>query len=312
MREPYKLSYKEKTRESATLCVYNCGEQVCRASDAWGEGVRDHYLIHYVRSGAGYYKTGDTVYALGAGDLFIVYPATPIRYWADNEDPWAYDWVGFNGGEAGYLLRRTDFSRSRPVLHCTDPRVAQAMRAVTEACGGKLYHQTRMIGRLYEFLSLLLELAAPAAACGEDGYDYVGGATRFIARNYAAPIDVSTVAQNIGVSRSHLYRVFMRSMGVTPGEYLTHFRISQSCELLAGGSLPIGAVANSVGYEDPLYFSRVFRRVMGESPRQWAARRRETRRKDSPNEENAADSGDWGKNAPRPKTDGAREGSDDE
>ncbi|MBP3539618.1 MAG: AraC family ligand binding domain-containing protein, partial [Oscillospiraceae bacterium] len=44
------------------------------------------------------------VYALGAGDLFLVYPDKPIKYWSDNDNPWTYVWVGFGGSDAGFFL----------------------------------------------------------------------------------------------------------------------------------------------------------------------------------------------------------------
>lgn len=273
MGDTFKFSYKDKTRESMTLGVYNCGVQKCAPDAAWGEGVRDHYLIHLVSEGRGYYRTGDQVYTLGKNDLFIVYPDNLIRYWADGQAPWEYSWVGFNGSEATYLLGRTDFSPAHPVLHLEDERLLTALQAIIEAHGGSLSHQTRMIGRLYEFLALLIELSAQRETQG--GFDYVGSAATFIAYNYAAPIDVSSIAQNIGVSRSHLYRVFVKTMGITPNEYLTRYRISQACALLTGSALPISSIANSVGYEDPLYFSRVFKRVTGFSPRSYLSRYRQ-------------------------------------
>jgi AraC-like DNA-binding protein len=270
--DTFKFSYKDRTRESMTLGVYSCGAQKCGPGDSWGEGVRDHYLIHLIKSGRGYYRTGEKLYTLGEGDLFIVYPGEPIHYWADEKEPWEYIWVGFNGSEANYLLKRTDFSRRLPVLHLTDARLRPCLQSIVEAHGSTLCHQTRMIGRLYEFLALLIELSSGSGTDG--GFDYVGSAATFIAYNYAAPIDVSSIAQNIGVSRSHLYRVFVKAMGVTPNEYLTRYRISQACALLSGSALPISSVASSVGYEDPLYFSRVFKRVTGCSPRDYIARHR--------------------------------------
>lgn len=269
--ESFKLSFKDRTRESLTLGVYNCGAQKCTPLDAWGEGVRDHYLIHYVVAGRGFYRVGGKTWALLAGDLFLVYPGTPVKYWADETDPWEYEWVGFQGGEAQYLLRQTGFSKEKVVLHCPDSHIREALSAILEARGGGLSSQTRMIGRLYEFLALLLEnTGAPAHLSG--GFDYVGSASKYIAYNYWAPIDVNAIAQNVGVSRSHLYRVFIKAMGVTPNEYLTRYRISQACELLREGKLSVGGVASSVGYSDPLYFSRVFRRVLGLSPREYAAK----------------------------------------
>lgn len=58
----------------------------------------------------------------------------------------------------------------------------------------------------------------------------------------------------------------MRHIGTSPNEYLTKFRISQAVELIERSSLPVSAVAASVGYDDSLYFSRVFKKITGVSP----------------------------------------------
>ena len=66
-----------------------------------------------------------------------------------------------------------------------------------------------------------------------------------------------------GVSRSHLYRVFMLNVGKSPIDYLTEYRINEACKLLRAGNLSIAEVAISVGFFDQFYFSRVFKRAKG-------------------------------------------------
>jgi len=72
-----------------------------------------------------------------------------------------------------------------------------------------------------------------------------------------------------GRRRSCLYRAFQSEFGCSPGDYLTRYRIQRARELLRHSALPIGAVAASVGFQDPLYYSRAFRRETGESPSAW-------------------------------------------
>ena len=74
------------------------------------------------------------------------------------------------------------------------------------------------------------------------------------------------MAKSVGVSRSHLYRVFMLNVGKSPIDYLTEYRINEACKLLRAGNLSIAEVAVSVGFFDQFYFSRVFKRAKGVPP----------------------------------------------
>ena len=110
MNQNYKNSYKVTEKELVSLSVYNVGFQKCDPLYQWGPGIRDHYLIHYIISGKGYYKIKNTTFTLQAGDSFLVYPNTEVLYFADESDPWEYAWVVFTGSDASMILKATDFS----------------------------------------------------------------------------------------------------------------------------------------------------------------------------------------------------------
>ena len=79
-------------------------------------------------------------------------------------------------------------------------------------------------------------------------------------------IDIEDVAESAGISRSHLYRIFMQHVSMPPNEYLMRYRINKAAALLKAGNLSVGEVAYSTGFSDQLYFSRVFKRHMGVPP----------------------------------------------
>jgi AraC-like DNA-binding protein len=83
------------------------------------------------------------------------------------------------------------------------------------------------------------------------------------------PIALGDVARRLGCSASYLTREFRRRTGVTPVRYLTGLRTRRAAYLLETTDLPAREIARLTGYSDPSFFSRVFRRVMGRSPRQW-------------------------------------------
>lgn len=238
-----------------------------RASHTWGPGLRDHFLVHHVISGRGSYTAGGVTHEVGAGDTFIVYPSVIVTYRADDADPWEYCWVGFNGAEAKLLMAQTPFTREKPVVRFEDPgRHRERHHRHLPRLRTTPASELRAIGLLYLLPRAAHRAAgAPAPAAGLS-LEYVESAIRFIAHNYSGSIDVSDIAASVGISRSHLYRVFMRHIGTSPNEYLTKFRISQAVELIERSSLPVSAVAASVGYDDSLYFSRVFKKITGVSP----------------------------------------------
>lgn len=79
----------------------------------------------------------------------------------------------------------------------------------------------------------------------------------------------AAVALHLGVCRSQLYRIFKQHTAMSPQKYLTEFRIRQACNLMSKRSLSVKEVAYSVGFDDPLYFSTVFKASMGQTPTQY-------------------------------------------
>ncbi len=273
MESAFKQSYKSPPSEMTALSVYNVGHQKCTPRYQWGPGVRNHYLIHYVVSGRGVYETRGRRYALRAGDAFLALPDTEITYYADESDPWEYVWVGFAGNDALPILQCTDFTPDSPVVHPRNgPEFRAAVQRVYEMRGAEFLHAVRMTGALYGALALLMRRENPERV-GSAAEQYVRKAETYIAHHYALPLTVTDVAAYVGIDRTHLYAVFKQTTGLSPKEYLTDYRLRRACALLLEPALSVTAVANSVGFENSLYFSKVFRKHMGLSPSEYRARR---------------------------------------
>jgi len=85
--------------------------------------------------------------------------------------------------------------------------------------------------------------------------------------NYSRDISVMELARHIGLDRSYLCSLFKEYLKVSPREYLIKYRMDKACELMKNPSLSISDVARSVGYSDPLGFSKMFKKVKGCSPK---------------------------------------------
>lgn len=265
-RPAWKKQFKTDRREAGGLSVVNSGSQSCPPGHSWGFGIRDHYLIHLVTSGKGVYETSGQTYSLEAGHTFLIRPGTLVRYQADADDPWEYYWVGFTGSDAHALLDLCGF-KNRPVLSLPPHtnRLRLAISAIHRMRGTDVARDVRMTGALYLFLSSLISLGNEAHRQRAQESP-LKRAQQYINGNFFDPINVQEIALHAGVSRSQLYRLFMRETGVSPIAYLLRKRISEACSLFEAHNLSVAEAANSVGFSDPLYFSRVFKQQKGVSP----------------------------------------------
>lgn len=273
MSSTYKQSFKQNYTDNVELSIFNCGQQSCESGYTWGPAVRDHYLIHYIVKGKGTYTVNNTVYELCEGDIFLVKPNQLITYSADKEEPWEYYWVGFNGACANKLVLHLPFRDDMPIHHCKNAdRVKQGLLNIFLSRGPDPRNETLMVGYLYLFIAELMQEASeltPRSA--NSSSQYVINAIKYIQFNYSHDISIDDIAKSVGVSRSHLYRVFMSNVGQSPIDYLTNYRISEACSLLKNSQLSIAEVAVSVGFFDQFYFSRVFKKNVGVPPSKYLA-----------------------------------------
>ncbi|MGL5259390.1 MAG: helix-turn-helix domain-containing protein [Lachnospiraceae bacterium] len=268
--DSYKNSYKIEKKELNALNVHNTGYQKCLPNHQWGPGIRDHFLLHHIISGKGYYKHRNRLLTLSAGDTFLIFPFEEVTYFADNESPWEYAWVGFTGLDATMLLEAAGFSMDEPIIHQGKhtQHICRQLIHIYEARGSELFNAVEMTGRLYTLFSGLLSKENTNLPISITSlYDtYAQKGMEFIHSHYSYPISIPDISEYVGISRSHLFRAFQTTLNQSPKEYLTHFRINQARILLEHSSLSITAIGRSVGFDDNLNFSKAFKKVLGISP----------------------------------------------
>ncbi len=274
MPEVYKQSFKQNYTSNVDLSIFNCGLEKCAPGHTWGPGIRDHYLIHLVLAGKGILQMNGRTWELSPGDLFFVRPNQLTAYTADAQSPWEYCWVGFNGISAHRLASQLPFTDEEPVHHTARPEeMRKALGSIYHSRGMRVQDETAMVGYLYLFIAALMEETSERKPHNtSSSSQYVLNAIKYIQFNYSHDISIDDVAKSVGVSRSHLYRVFMSNVGKSPIDYLTEYRINEACKLLRTGNLSIAEVAISVGFFDQFYFSRVFKRARGVPPSKYTAK----------------------------------------
>lgn len=264
--DEFRRSFRFSFHNSLGLAVYSCGIQKCPPLHSWGPAVRDHYLIHCIVSGHGTFATKGKQYTLATGDGFVVVPERIVSYAADRNDPWEYCWVGFNGADAKRLMEQTGLLGREPVFHSNDKKLEKLLADICNLTASDPGSETRMEAALLKFLAELMDRFGKPSVPHGNGYEYVQKAIKYIDYNYSMNIGIGDVAASAGVSRSHLYRLFVRHISIPPNEYLVRYRVNKAAALLETGKLTVGETAYSTGFSDQLYFSRVFKKYMGMPP----------------------------------------------
>lgn len=101
------------------------------------------------------------------------------------------------------------------------------------------------------------------------GSDIVRRAVQIISDHFAEPLTLETTAETLGVSHYYLSRVFKNCVGMGFRDFVNHVRIEQSKLLLRGTDMTLVEIAISVGFSDQSYFSKVFKRTVGVTPKQY-------------------------------------------
>lgn len=264
--------YPQQTElRDLSVCMY--GMEQCQSAHAFGPAARDYFLVHYIRSGKGEFRFDRHSWQLERGQGFLICPDQITYYQADMEDPWQYVWIGFKGSSAENYIRRGGLSQETPVFGRPgpdrDPWLDGLFSAIDCTRQGQQGAEVRLLGLLHLFLAHLMAnnpLQQPDVTTISRRQWYVRQAINILETNDHRRVGVSELAREIGLDRSYFGAIFREITGKSPQQFSLQLRMEKARRLLARQDLTIAAVARSVGYEDPLLFSRMFRRSTGLSP----------------------------------------------
>lgn len=268
MEKSYVLHIKDHRFDD--LYMSFCGYSECEPKHSYGHAARADYIIHFILEGKGIYRTENRTYHLSAGQGFLIEPEMLTWYQADQDNPWSYIWIGFGGKEAGKCLDDMGVSEEQPVFYSGHgAEMKRIVMKMLRTHAGSVSSQYQLQGLFYSFLALLTENPVEAEEQQDKESVYVKNAIRFVRNNYQNKIRVTDIANEICVSRSYLYKLFERSCGMSPQEYLIRFRISKARELLHTSNMTVEEIALTCGFYDTKAFSKSFKQHYGMSPKEY-------------------------------------------
>ena len=264
------ILWKKYTKENFEMSLDECGIEQGIPGFGYKYEVLKDAVIHYISKGYGTFKINDEVYNLKQGDIFILLKGMNVEYIASIDEPWEYYWIGFSGSKANECLNRTAIIESYAASCKEDskiPHIILNMCEISKTYNPSCSDDILLLKELYSLLyTLIEEFPKPFEYKDKELHAYIQEAINFINSNYMNSITVNEIANHVNLSRSYLYRMFIKNLKISPQKYLITLRMYKATLLLKNTKLPIGEVASKVGYSDSLLFSKSFSKYFSMSP----------------------------------------------
>ncbi len=234
-------------RGFADFSVFDAGYEKCRRGYKFGPHIRNYHLIHFVLSGEGRYKNPRGEFSLHKGEAFIIRPGEVTVYQADSENPWEYIWLGFKGRLSEHFSEFSDTFEY-------DSVITEELLDAFDAERGREELLTGITFKLY------------AKMFGERiKNDYAKKVVSFINTHYMENVKISAIAENLGLDRKYLARIFKASQGTDMQKFLINKRLHEAKKLLLLG-YSVEECSSMVGYNDQFGFSKAFKNKYGKPP----------------------------------------------
>ena len=247
--------------ESTDLGMYYCGKRIKSLNHTYGPRIRICYMFVLVNEGEAtfFHKNGSVT--LRAHDLLVMCPGERIHYKAHT--PWSIQWVGLYGNTVEGYMKKLGINGESPILHIEKYyEMEQLLDEMYRLFDARFeYAKCEQISLIYKFFSLLFQNSGQKTSI-----DVADSARKIIDYNFDKDISVQNIAKSLFVDAAYLTRRFAEKYLISPKEYMLKKRMSYAKKLLTETNATVKEISNSVGYADPLYFSRLFKEKEGVSP----------------------------------------------
>lgn len=264
----------EVVDNSKPLIVTSCGNYKMKSRPCFEtnrpHGRKDYQLL-FIASGKAHFFIGGSERVLSAGNMVLYLPNEPQHYTYYKEDRTAVYWIHFTGSEAGSLLKYYRIIGDDRVIYVGASPDYQWLfgQIIQELQLGRPKFEELVSLHLRNIMILISRSIESRKTFSDATEKEISLAMHYFRNNYGSEINIDKYAESRNISVCWFIRCFKHITGQTPLQYLLSLRISNAQNLLENTDYTIAEVAESVGYQNALYFSRLFHKQMGISPREY-------------------------------------------
>ncbi len=230
------------------------------------KGAKEFIFI-YCTEGEGTLKVNNTEQPIKPNNFFMIPKNTPHHYWANDLNPWSIYWIHFDGTLAQNLFDRyhtnspatgiIPFESNRIILFdqifqmfnsdYTEARMEYATILSLNFISSFVFHELdQSVHNLKSQADIVID---------------------FLTSNVDKSLRADDIAKAFNCSPSYLFNLFKKRTGYSPIHFFNLKKIQKACEYLSYTDLTVKEISYRMGFQDPLYFSRLFKKYMGVSPK---------------------------------------------
>jgi len=231
-------------------------------------GVDQAIFIYCIR-GAGWCDLTGTRHPIRTGEVLVVPPETPHVYGADDKNPWTIHWFHAQGALIQAYLTELNVSLDRPVVFLGENPQWLALFEEVLSTLEHGYTQQQLLQAshaLAHLLAITIRHRHESWRKQPDAPQKITQTIAYMKQHLDQALQLDALAALASLSRSRYTALFKEQTGFAPIDYFNRLRMHRACQLLDTTNMSVKGIATSLGYDDPLYFSRVFRMVTETSP----------------------------------------------
>lgn len=220
-------------------------------------------VLEYVYSGEGYIEKDGNTIPVGADTVYLLCAGHHHRYGSDPDNPWEKIFVNVSG-KLGVQLP-AEFGLEPLGIYSGEGMYDLFLRMRAIAEGTPQENDEAALSALFTEALFRLSQKNIRAQHSDEALKM----KQLLDNNTGRIVSNEELAGEIFRSKDYCIKHFASEFGVTPYEYQLSLKTEAACNLLRTTSLPIASIAGAVGYNDPQYFSGLFRKRVGMSPREY-------------------------------------------
>ena len=229
-------------------------------------------ILIYCIKGKGYLEIENKRIQISEHQLILIPKDIPHTYFASLAEPWSIYWSQFDGEMSPLYINL--IQNNIHAISIIDGQQQNLMNYFNEmiALLSSGFSKEHMLhcNNIHKTLFSLINHRSYNHTNQTCAYiDYTNQAITYMRAHLSKQITIDELATSVGISRSYFQHLFKEKTGLAPLEYVNTLKMQKACELITTTNLSIKSIALQVGFSDPYYFSRAFKKVMSSSPKMY-------------------------------------------